>query len=231
MKTARLLFLGVLSLLLASCGGSPSSTPSFGFATPTKNSTQAFSVTDIDPVSTSTNVVTQTITGVNSDGSFSFSETIAPGTVASGTHFQPTNSSADGQGHVLAVTFNPGTVSERTCTYSPHGPGPDFPLTVGATWQLTFTETCGAQTSTYTQSGHIVGTESITVAGGTFTAIKLESTLSLPIGLGANASLTRWLDATDGHPIQTIAKFDYGTANTLTTHTLLSETSVLQNQN
>jgi hypothetical protein len=66
-----------------------------------------------------------------------------------------------------------------TCTYDPHGSGPDFPVSVGATWTLAYTFACGVQTPvTYSQKGSVVDVESVTVPAGTYSALKLESTLT-----------------------------------------------------
>jgi len=65
----------------------------------------------------------------------------------------------------------------KICTYSPHGPGPGYPLTVGATWTVQYTLTCGTETPVaHTQNGNVLDVESVTVPAGTYTALKLQST-------------------------------------------------------
>jgi hypothetical protein len=234
MRFAREIALGAAVVTSAACGGGSRGTAAAAvarFVAPSPNSAKTSSVTDIDFISTSTNSIVQTITGVNADGSFSFTDTIAPGTTVSGTHFRPSASTADADGHVLSVTYNPGTSNAVTCTYSPHGPGPDFPLIVGATWQLTYTRTCGTQAPvTYMQTGSVVDTETVTVPAGTFASVKLQSTIQWPIGPGSvTEAVTRWVDAASGHPIRTDAQLTWAGV-IVTTTDLKEEDTVLTGQ-
>ena len=236
MKAAQSLYLMSLALGVAGCGGGSSSgPPSYGFVTPLMNSQRTYAVTDTNPTSTSLNIVIRTVSAVNSDGSFSYSESVQGGTV-NGPNFIPGDYSADSTGRLLSATFNPGTAGAKTCTDSPHGPGPVFPLTVGATWQSTYVVTCGSGTpATYTEMGSVVDTETVTVTAGTFTAVKVRSTISLDICPGicpgpSTETLTEWLDAANGQPLKAAATYNYGSAETLTTITLTSEARELQSQ-
>lgn len=237
MKLEHTIGLAILVPPLVGCGGGSGGTSAAAtmlhFSTPVMNSAQTFSVTWVDFVSTSTDSIVQTITGVNPDGSFSYTESLAAGTTLAGNHFRPSSTTADSAGRVLSITYNPGTSSAVTCTFSPHGPGPDFPLTVGATWQSTYAETCtGQMPVTYTQGGSVVDTESITLPAGTFAAIKLQSTISWVFGPGmASEAVTRWLDSASGHPIKTQATYTWGVPAALVQSTdLKKEDSVLTAQ-
>ena len=227
------------TLTLPGCGGGSgnSTAPAAAvaaFAAPMVNSAQTFSVTYVDFVSTSTDWIVQTITAVNPDGSFSYTESTAVGTPIVGTHFRPSSATADAQGRVLSVTYYPGSTSAETCSYSPHGPGPDFPLAIGATWQLTYTVTCtGQMPVTYQQTGSVVDAESVMLPAGTFVAVKLQSTISWAFGPGSTGTeaVTRWIDVADGHPVQTQSQYTWtGPASTLPTTALKQEDSVLTAQ-
>jgi hypothetical protein len=84
-----------------------------------------------------------------------------------------------------------------TCAYDPHGVGPDFPLSVGGTWMLDFTFACGSQTPvSYTQDGTFVDLEPVTVPAGTYSALKLESTVTWTDlqGTTRTQTITNWRD-------------------------------------
>jgi hypothetical protein len=84
-----------------------------------------------------------------------------------------------------------------TCTDTPHGSGPDFPIFLGMTWTLDYTVGYGTQTPvSYTQNGTVVDVESVTVPAGTFTAIKLQSTVLWTDAQGTTRtqSITNWRD-------------------------------------
>jgi hypothetical protein len=69
---------------------------------------------------------------------------------------------------------------------------------VGQTWQIEYTLSCddGAATISYQQQGSVVDVESLTVPAGTFTALKLQSTLDWTDAQGTTRSetITNWRD-------------------------------------
>lgn len=242
-RAGRLLWWAPLVGAITSCGGGTGSSPSTGFATPALNSHKTYTVTDVDPTSTYLNTVIQTITAVNSNGSFSYSEDLPVGTPINGPHFVPAGYDDDGTGHLLRTVYCPpcllAVISE--CVASPHGDGPVFPLAAGATWQLKYELSCTAAVprgsvfpppATYTQNGSVVDVERVTVPAGTFAAVKLESTITWPMcpAQACTERLTEWRDANTGHLVKSTGYYSYGTAETLTTTTLLSETRELVSQ-
>jgi hypothetical protein len=195
------------------------------------------------------NTVIRTVTTVNSDGSFSYSETVPGGTVT-GPNFMPGDYSVDSSGHILRATLNSGTPGAISCTDSPRGSGPAFPLTVGMKWNSTYQSGpvlpvpvvtpgepiymitgCSFAAANYMETGSVTDVESITVAAGTFTAVKLKSTISWDICPGlCTETLNEWLDSSDGQLLKSVTTYGYGTAGTTTTTALLSETRELQSQ-
>jgi hypothetical protein len=239
-----------VALTLAGCGGGSSEPPSYGFVTPAMNSQRTYAVTDTTPTSTSVNTVIRTVNTVNSDGSFSYSETVPGGTVT-GPNFMAGDYSVDGTGHILRATLNPGTPGAISCTDSPRGSGPVFPLTVGVGWnssyqsgpvlplpavtppgrQIYVITGCSFSAASYTETGSVTDVESITVAAGTFIAVRLEITISWDVcPAGCRETITEWRDSSDGQLLKSAATYSYGSAGTLTTTALLSETRELQSQ-
>lgn len=97
------------------------------------------------------------------------------------------------------LSYTPGgAVGEAIlCTFTPHGPGPDFPVIVGTSWTLDYTFACGTQTPTpYMQSGSVVDVESIAAPAGTYSALKLQSTLMWTDSQGTTRTqtITNWRD-------------------------------------
>ncbi len=99
-----------------------------------------------------------------------------------------------------------------TCTESPNGVGPQFPVSVGQTWALTFAITCGAGAPvSYTQTGTVVDVESIAVPAGTFSTVKLQSTIvwTDPLGTVHTTSLTSWRNVVDGRSVKQVENYSF----------------------
>jgi len=228
-----------VSGLLVGCGGSGSPAPqTFDFTTPKVNSQSVYTVTDVDNSSNSITLTSQqTVTAVNKDGTFlvSIVDPSSTSVTVNGTTYAITPGvyTEDPTGHDLAVTFSPRGAPSYTCTYSPHGPGPAFPLSIGQTWQLIYDEACdGAAAIVYTQSGTVVDEETITVPAGTFSTVKVQSTITwtTPIGTNVTESVTRWLDANSGAGVKLNSV--YSRSGTLPVNGyLVSQTVVLQSMN
>jgi hypothetical protein len=229
----------VLPAFLAACGGgsSGSSPPAqtYAYATPAVNSQRVYAVTDVDNSSSIIQLTSQqTVTAVNADGSFVRNIVDPNGTsvVLNGTTYSivPGDWSLDATGHDTAVTFNPQSVSPTTCTYTPHGLGPVYPLTVGETWQLTYTYACqGGLTLTVTQTGQAMDVETVTVPAGSYSAIRLQSTVTWTTAIGTQVTetLTRWADAGSGQSLRETSQYAYGGTLPPNGH-LASQTVVLQ---
>ena len=195
----------LLLLITASCGGggSDGGGTSYAFVAPVVSSKRAYAETILDNAHNTINLsYTETVTAVNPDGSYTVLQedpnhesvivnntnySIVTGTVA-------VNNSGQETGYTYADS-NDATVS---CTFTPHGAGPDFPITIGMTWTLNYSFGCGTQPPvSYVQSGSVVDVESITVPAGTYRAIKLQSTLTWTDAQGTTRTetVTNWRDA------------------------------------
>jgi hypothetical protein len=193
---------------LPGCGGDSSGGSGGGdstlhaFVTPAVNSQRLYAETISDNQHTAILLsYTETVTAVAADGSYTVvqQDPNNESLVVDGTTYfiQMETLSINPSGQTTAYTFAaPGGVA-ITCTYAPNGPGPDFPVAVGITWTLDYTLGCGTQVPiAYVQNGTVVDVESVTVPAGTFTAIKLQSTISWTDALGTTRTQTvmNWRD-------------------------------------
>jgi hypothetical protein len=178
----------ILLLPLAGCGGGSASTPgsgtSYSFVTPSPNSTRVYSETITDNSGNAIHVgFTDAVTSVNPNGSYVvLSEDPSHDTViVNGTNYSIVTETADfnNSGQETGYTYTAADGNLVNCAYDPHGDGPDFPVSIGTIWALSFTFACGSQAPvTYTQDGSVVDVESVTVPAGTFSALKLQSTVT-----------------------------------------------------
>jgi hypothetical protein len=143
----------------------------------------------------------ENVTAVNSDGSYVVLQEDTTGStpVVDGTTYSiPTETiQVNNESQDTAYTALEANGSVESCSYDPNGPGPGYPLTVGTTWTLTYTLTCGTSAPVqYTQSGNVLDVESVTVPAGTYTAIKLQSTISWTTAAGTTITetITNWRD-------------------------------------
>jgi hypothetical protein len=154
----------------------------YDFIVPATNSHRSYEQTIVD---NSGNAIKETfsdtVTSVNTDKAYVVLQEDTTGTsiVVDGTTYSiPTETidvGAQGQDTSYSYTDSSGTLV--TCTYSPYGPGPAYPITVGGAWTTYYSVTCGtAAAVSHTQTGAVVDVETVTVPAGTFTAVKLQST-------------------------------------------------------
>jgi hypothetical protein len=163
------------------------------------NSTLSYAVTIVDNSDNTINIdTTSTVTSVGSDGTYVIqTQPTNPTAIVDGTNYAdpPMTQTYNASGQELTNVYTNGAVF--TCTFDPHGVGPDFPVKVGQTWTLDYTYGCNSVAPTpYTQMGSVVDVESVTVPAGTFSAIKLQSTLTWTDTLGATRTqtVTNWRD-------------------------------------
>jgi len=175
----------------------------YAFVPPVASSKRAYAETIVDNAHNTIDLsYTETVAAFNPDGSY----TVLQGdpnhesVIVNGTNYSivtetiAVNNSGQETGYTY-VDSNDATVS---CTLTPHGVGPDFPVTVGMSWTLDYGLGCGTQSPiSYTQSGSVVDVESITVPAGTFRAIKLQSTVTWTDAQGTTRTetVTNWRDA------------------------------------
>jgi hypothetical protein len=198
--------MAVIATSLAGCGGggagADASGTAYDFVTPQVNSQRVYSQTILDNSNnTIEETVSETITAVNADGSYVVAQQ------------DPDNDSVtvDGTTYLIlteTINFNPsgqessysyteGAAGAVACRFDPHGAGPNYPLMVGASWTLDYTFACGSQTPTnYTQMGTVISVESVSVPAGTYSAIKLQSTVSWTDSVGTirTQTVTNWRD-------------------------------------
>jgi len=202
---------GAVLLLTAvsGCGGSSQSQdsqaggsgPSYAWIPPTVGATATYLETTID---NSNNRIqqtfTETVTGVNPDGSFTEQQQGEgnQSAIVDGTNFSVLTETIelDDSGRTTSYTYTNAAGLPETCVEAPHGLGPSFPLVVGASWSLSYSLSCNGGTPiSYTQQGTIEPAESVTVAAGTYSAIKLESTVVWTLdGTTHTETLSNWRD-------------------------------------
>ncbi len=208
----------VATWVLAGCGGdggsgsgnSSGSGMAYDFVIPVLNSMRTYGETVIDNSNNTIDIgYTQSVTAVNADGTVTelLQSTTGNSTIVNGTNYatitETQNFNAMGQETSYVYTAANGTLV--TCTFDPHGDGPDWPLRVGQTWAIDYTLTCGtAAPVTYSQMGSVIDVESVTVPAGTYTAIKLHSTLTWTTSDGTTRTQTiaNWRDVATSHSIK-----------------------------
>jgi hypothetical protein len=199
-------WLALSVLPLAGCrggSGSPSGSGStYGFVTPVLNSTRAYSETIIDNSNNTIDVgLSDSVTAVNPDGSYVIlsEDPSHELLIVNGTNYSIVTETGqfNNAGQETSFTYLAPDGTPVTCTYDPHGDGPDYRLSVGTTWTLAFTYACGSQAPvTYTQEGTVVDLESVTVPAGTYSALKLESTVTWTDlqGTTRTQTISNWRD-------------------------------------
>jgi hypothetical protein len=218
----------LLATAVAGCGGGDSGqssdsrdsggsgATSYAFKPPPLNAKLTYQQTEVDNAQNNIDQpFTDVVQAVNADGSYTIvQEGSSPAVSVDGTTYQIITEtiSVNSSGQDTGYTYLDSTNQTVTCTYSPHGPGPDFPVTVGMTWTLDYTLGCGSQSALpYTQSGTVVDVESVTVPAGTFTALKFQSTISWTDEAGTTRTQTvsRWRDVTTMIEVQESISISY----------------------
>lgn len=219
------LSLAALSILsLTGCGGGsggPSgASTSYGFVTPKVNSTRAYSETVTDDADNIIDIgFSDTVTAVNPDGTYVVlsEDPSHQSVIVDGTDYSIVTETAqfNSSGQETSYTYVAADGSQVICTYDPHGDGPDFPLSIGATWTLEFTYACGSQAEvTYTQDGTVVDLESVTVPAGTYSTLKLQSTVTWTDlqGITRTQTITNWRDVSTMISVKQQISIAYGAA-------------------
>jgi|SRR5665213_809441 len=204
MKLAAITGVVVLSMLIADCGGGGSDATAapvtYDFPAPQANSERIYSRVIIDNANnTIDETVDDKVTIVNADGTYVVMEDDPTHTSVTfgGTTYSvlTENVNVNGSGQSTSYSFTAANGNTGTCTYNPHGVGPDFPVTVGTTWSLAYTFACGNNVPvSYMQTGSVVDVETITVPAGTYSTLKLNSTV-------------QWTDANGTTHTQTVSNW------------------------
>jgi hypothetical protein len=189
--------------LLSSCGGSGNEDGIlYAFVPPTLHAERTYSETIVDNENNTIELsFTDTVTAVNGNGTYTVlqEDPNHESVVVNGTDYliQTRTIQVDNSGQELSYAYVDTAGAPHNCAYTPHGPGPVFPVAVGMTWTLNYTLACGGQTPvSYMQRGIVVNVESVTVPAGTFNAIKLQSTLTWTDAQGTQRTqtVTSWRD-------------------------------------
>jgi hypothetical protein len=169
---------------VTACGGGGGSSPpptSYEFVVPQLNSVRDYSETYIDNFDNTINEsYSQKVTDVNADGSYVLLQDPTSNVIiVDGTTYSIPTETIDvnnqSEDNSYSALESDGDV--QSCTYDPHGPGPGYPLTVGAAWTIKYTVTCGtAAPVSHVQDGNVLDIEPVTVPAGTYNALKLQST-------------------------------------------------------
>jgi hypothetical protein len=237
MKQSNLI-LGLLAAsFLAACGGGGGGSSSNGatsatsnngataatysFITPKLGAQSVYVNSLVDNLGNTINrTVVDNVTAVNPDGTFTLawndpSNSSITTDVVNHT-FYPSTENYNSVAQALNWTVTPSTGSPVNCVASPHGSGAPSPLNAGQNWAFNYTSTCDASSSTSsTQSGTFVGTESIIVPAGTFNAYKFQSTITSTFNATTTtASITQWRNAAnaDSRSLKTVVNYTYSGA-------------------
>jgi hypothetical protein len=215
MQGRSLVVLFVQVLTLSGCGGGgdndPGSGTAYAFVPPVVNSTRTYSETIVDNADNTIHIgYTQTVTAVAADGTITETQQSTTGgsSIVNGTNYAPLTETEtyDGtSGQETSYTYTAASGNAVTCNYDPRDGGPDFPLKVAQTWTIDYTFACGSEASvTYEQTGTVVDVESVTVPGGTFTALKLQSTVTWTDlqGTMRTQTVTNWRDTATSHSVK-----------------------------
>ena len=98
------------------------------------------------------------MTAVNSNGTYTVlqEDPNHESVVVNGTDYliQTQTIQVNNSGQELSYAYVDAASAPFNCTYTPHGPGPDFPVAVGMSWTLDYTIACGGPTPvSYVQIG------------------------------------------------------------------------------
>jgi hypothetical protein len=204
MAIVRFGIAAAVTLGVAGClpDGRNSAPTTYDFIAPTVGFERHYQQSIIDNAdNTIDETFTQTVTTVNSDGSYVVlqEDTTGSSPVVNGTTYTiPTETiEVNNQSQDTSYTALQTNGDVESCSYDPHGPGPGYPLTVGNSFTQQYSLTCGtAAPVEYTQSGNVLDVESVTVPAGTYTAIKIQSTISWTNANGTSITqtITNWRD-------------------------------------
>ena len=116
---------------------------------PKLNSQRIYNRTIIDNSgNTIDETLSDTVTAVNADGSYVVlaEDPNHDSVTVNGTIYSIVTEavSVNDSDQDTAYSYTAADGSTIKCTYVPHGGGPDLPLTVGATWTITYNFSCGA---------------------------------------------------------------------------------------
>jgi hypothetical protein len=239
MKYSKLGAATALTALATACGGGGNDSPqtTYNYVAPQVNFQRNYSETLIDNSDNTINEsFAQTVTDVNSDGSYVLlQDPSSTSVVVDGTTYSIATETIDvnNQSQDTSYSALEANGDLMTCTYAPHGPGPGYPLTVGGTWTIQYTVTCGTSAPvTHTQNGNVLDVESVTVPAGTYSALKLQSTdtYTNADGTTITQTTTNWRDVDTLFSVQRTSTLVYSGTLPVNGYAVSAQT-VLQSEN
>ncbi len=209
MKSSRILAVAGLLATLPSCGGSSGQgqssppAPSYPFVVPALNSQRTYSETITDNSNNTIDLSYEVIViEVSTNDSYTVHQFDPTGgtDIVNGTDYSMRDETlaVNGSGQVTSSSYIAADGTTVNCTDQPHGAGPPFPLVIGATWSVSYTVDCtGLAPVSFTQNGTVEAVEQVTVPAGTYSTIRLRSTLSWTDAAGRthDEMVTNWRDA------------------------------------
>lgn len=233
--------------VLASCGGSsaddaakpPAGAVTYPQVAPTVGSLDTFANVTVDELGNSiARGYEERVTKSGSDGSYELSQDdpTAQSITVNGVlyRYDPTVRDFGGSNTNYAesksVTTPPDGTATTTCNYQ--GGGHPRPLFVGQSWSTSYTVSCdGGTVTTYTNTGGVDAVESITVAAGTFTALRTHDTITWTTHDGEVVveTVQAWIDP--AHSFFTLKNVTtYTRTGIVPTHYVVSSTTELQSR-
>lgn len=237
-----------LAVVLAACGsggGSPATVPAaaalgsvaYNFVPGPVGSERTYANTITDNSGNVINLsAVDTVTNVAADGGYTAhqSDPANSSITVNGTLYgtEVGDFTQNSSNQLVSYTI---TTPSRTysCTESPHGGGPTFPIRVNQTFSNSYVAQCtGGAAVTYTGSGTVVGIEQVTVPAGTFLALKLQSVASWtdPDMITRTETSTLWLDVENANVVQRVFSIAYGGGRPTNGYEV-NQVSVLQSTN
>ena len=237
--------LAAAGALLASCGGNggddpapPAGAQTFAQVDPTVGSLDTFATVTVDE---SGNDIArgyeERVTKVGTDGSYELAQDDpnAEAITVNGVlyRYDPTVRDYGGKNANYAQAKSVATLPDgdpTTCKYQ--GGGHPRPLWVGQTWSTSYTVTCdGGTVTTYANTGGVDAVESITVAAGTFTALRTHDTITWTTHDGEDVAedVQSWIDP--AHSFFTLKNITtYTRTGIVPAHHVVSSTAELQSR-
>jgi hypothetical protein len=241
MKMIRMAAVIAAGSFMAACGGggggatTPGGPTSWPMVAPTVGATSVYGVTSIDyTTSTVLTSYRDQVTRVDGDGTYAIyrDDPTNSGATVNGIDYSlaPATLDFDAQGRETGFDI---ASTGAACTFTPLDSGHALPWTVGQAFTDSVSETCGGGpvSITYATTGTVASLESVTVAAGTFQALKIQATETndTPDGYHVVTTVSKWVDPQ--HSFFTLREVDLTTTTpTSAYHYVQSRTVELQSR-
>ncbi len=230
--------------VLSACGGSgaddpgpPAGAQTFPQVAPTVGSLDTFATVTVDEAGNSiARGYEERVTKSGSDGSYELSQDDPSGQAITVDgvlyRYDPTVRDYGGASTNYAQTKSvttPPDGAPAICTYS--GGGHPRPLYVGQAWTTHYEVKCGNTDTIYTNTGGVDAVESITIAAGTFTALRTHDTITWTTHDGEDVAedVQSWIDP--AHSFFTLKNITtYTRTGIVPAHHVVSSTAELQSR-